>query len=653
MTIYVPLLCLLNIISLRHNNGFTTSNIRLASNQRKQTHLWSDWNNFGSNDRKDFSSGDRRSSSRGGRYGGGGSGRGRGRGRYDSRPRQDPYEKLRFSKTIKIDPDLKTSIDDMNFSPNTLRVLKEKGFEYMTPVQSQSYEHVASGADVVARSRTGTGKTFAFGLPLIENLVSSRQSELRGGENLPLILVLEPTRELAMQVADELNSICAAHRMKVLAVYGGSSYNMQERAIRAGVHILVATPGRALDHISRGSVDLSRVKHVVLDEGDTMLEMGFQKNVETIIANVRTPGERARRAAQESLSDEDDDVTVGSKGSWSPTRSRLSSSPESEDDLNVYADEGDDDSNDEVESERPVQMLLFSATMPGWICSLTDKHMIDPIFLDAVQEGETRLATTIEHLAIRLPSVYDRLAAVTAFVEDVILTKGKGGQTIVFTNTREEANQLTSSDCFGQLRSQVIHGDIGQDSRQATLKMFKEGSLEVLVATDVAARGLDIAGVDLVVHTCPPNDEDTYVHRSGRTGRAGRNGTSVVLFASGEERKLSMFERTLNFRFVKAGPPSPSEISEACGLLAAKRLQKVSPDIVRHFYPVARRMIEDKSYLQDPESTAGGEIVSPLLSEAMREGATTSAPVARDMTELLARCLAAMSNRKSITCRCG
>ena len=170
---------------------------------------------------------------------------------------------------------------------------------------------------------------------------------------------------------------------------------MQERAIRSGVHILVATPGRALDHISRGTIDLSNVKHVVLDEGDTMLEMGFQKDVETIIMNVKAPGEEARKKATESLSSDND--------RW---------------------DIEDEDDDVKAKSDRDVQMLLFSATMPGWICKLTDKHMIDPIFLDAVQEGDSRLAAEISHFAVPLPPVGDRFNSVVSCIEDLILTKG-------------------------------------------------------------------------------------------------------------------------------------------------------------------------------------------------------------------------------------
>jgi ATP-dependent RNA helicase DDX21 len=500
-----------------------------------------------------------------GRGGGGGGGWGRGR----PQQRQDPYAKLKFSKTLKIDPEQKTALSEMKLSDLTRSVLEEKGFKEMTPVQSQSFDYVFSGADVVARSRTGTGKTFAFGLPLIEKIVAARENERRTPrDGLPLILVLEPTRELAMQVAQELGSVCAAHRMRVQAIFGGVSFSMQERALRSGVHILVATPGRALDHISRGTIDLSHVKHVVLDEGDTMLEMGFQKDVENIILNVKSPGEEARKKAAASLSDD---------GDWS-------------------IDDDMDDTEKAPSARKDVQTLLFSATMPGWICKLTEKHMIDPIFLDAVQEGDSRLAETIVHYAVPLPPAGNRFDSITSCIEDLILTKGAGGQTIVFTNTKEEADNLMTSNCFGQLKTQVIHGDIGQNSRQITIRQFKEGTIDVLVATDVAARGLDIANVDLVLQTCPPMDHDTYVHRSGRTGRAGRAGASVMLYTPMDERKLSQFEHTLNFKFKRIGAPGPREIAEASAIAAGEKLDAVSPYLAKQFLPHARKMLT--TYIQ-------------------------------------------------------
>lgn len=272
----------------------------------------------------------------------------------------------------------------------------------MTPVQSQSYDYVFGGGDIVARSRTGTGKTFAFGLPLIEKIVSlGLNTNSYSSKGLPLVLVLEPTRELAMQVAQELSTVCNVHRMKVTAIFGGASYSMQERTIRGGVHILVATPGRILDHISRGTVDLSSVKHVVLDEGDTMLEMGFQKDVENIILNVKAPGEESRKAAAASLADSSFGQDDGDWGSFSEDNN-----DDDDDDVNLGEfdeEEVEVETNkfDAKRADTDVQMLLFSATMPGWICKLTDKHMVNPIFLDAVQENESRLAATISHFTVR------------------------------------------------------------------------------------------------------------------------------------------------------------------------------------------------------------------------------------------------------------
>ena len=558
----------------------------------------------------------------------------------------DQTLKLRFKRTIKIDTDIKAPISDFNFSTPTLNALQKKGFDFLTPVQSQSYAPVYAGDDVVARSRTGTGKTFAFGLPLIERLVSSGVLNQHSASNtgLPLILILEPTRELAMQVAQELSSVCSAHRLKVQAIFGGVSFIMQERSMQNGVHILVATPGRMLDHISRGTVDLSSIKHVVLDEGDTMLEMGFQKAVESIILNVKSPGEKARRSAASALVDEyggsDNYKEQAADDDWgegSPT----------------IAGKDSNSRASQKSAARGVQMLLFSATMPGWICQLTDKHMRDPVFLDSVQEGETRLADTITHYAVRLPSMSDRLSAVTSYVEDLILTKGAGGQTIVFCNTKEEADNLVGSNCFGQLKSQVLHGDIGQNSRQATIRQFKQGTVDVLVATDVAARGLDIAGVDLVVHTGPPNDADTYVHRAGRTGRAGRNGTSIILYSAAEERKLTLFENTLKFRFQRTGPPTTEQICEASVIYAMKRLNQVDNNIAMHFLPHARRILQASNAAYGSESA--GDTITGLDSasntQLVDDQAAESTPNSASLETLISKCLAAISNRNSIASR--
>lgn len=553
----------------------------------------------------------------------------------------DPSQKLRFKKTIKIDTDSKVPLTDMKLSAKTREVLESKGFEHMTPVQAQSFDPVYSGEDVVARSRTGTGKTFAFGLPLIEKAIAAgglgQSSPARYGAAAPapLILILEPTRELALQVAQELGSVCAAHRMRVQAIYGGAPFASQIQSMRDGVHILVSTPGRLLDHISRGTLDLGSVRHVVLDEGDTMLEMGFQKAVESIIMNVKSPGEKSRKAAASALEESYDQDY-----------------PSRVDDTEVVP-------KGQQRKGSDVQMLLFSATMPGWICQLTDKHMTDPVFLDAVQEGETRLADTITHYAVRLPNLANRMEAVTSYVEDLILTRGAGGQTIVFTNTKEEADNLVGSNCFGQLKSAVLHGDIGQNSRQATIRQFKQGAVDILVATDVAARGLDIAGVDLVVHTAPPHDPDTYVHRAGRTGRAGRSGSSIVLYAAREERRLREFEGALKFQFQKIGPPTQRDICEASANYAVKKLQSIKPQVAAQFLPHARALLSGFASstarplfpAQGIDAVAVGmdteDATVDAAMSAVEGGTTTSAEV----ESFVAKCLAAISNRNSATSR--
>lgn len=426
------------------------------------------------------------------------------------------------------------------------------------------------------------------------------------------------------------------------------------------MHIVVTTPGRLLDHITRGTIDLGCVEHVVLDEGDTMLEMGFQKDVESIVANVKAPGEASRRAAAASLESQD--------------------LFDSFDDDNDYDDDTFAQGSSASGSDRSVQMLLFSATMPGWICKLTDKHMHAPVFLDAVQEGETRLASTIKHLAIKLPYRDDRLSAVTEFIEDIILTRGTGGQTIIFTNKKEDADILSGTDCFGKIKTQVLHGDISQATRQTTIKQFRDGQVEVLIATDVAARGLDIAGVDLVIHVSLPMDHDTYVHRSGRTGRAGRNGTSVMFFTPSEERKLQVIENTLNFRFERMGLPTAEQISEASAVVASKKLEKVGTGAVNYFRPYAKSIIENLSSLSSPRSVIetpsfdldfeddedDDSIPSDVESDNEADGRGNVEPVsmtievngeskvvysAEVVETLFARCLAAITNRNMIRSR--
>ena len=487
-------------------------------------------------------------------------------------PVRDSLEALSFAKTVLIDPDIKANVDDMRFSPETKLVLKrEKGFELMTPVQTQSYDLVFSGVDVVARSKTGTGKTLAFGLPLIEKVISTRKVSGKGG-SVPSILILEPTRELVIQVAQELSVICKVHGVKVTTIYGGVSFDDQVKILERGVDIIVATPGRALDHVTRESLNLGTIQHVVLDEGDIMLEMGFQKHVETLLANVVYPGLQARRAAKKSLSEDDADNDTF-------------------DDSSIV--------KDAAGNKRQVQMLLFSATMAGWICKLTAKHMETPVFLDAVSAGETRLPSTISHIALRFPEKRN-LRAVIAGVQDAIVTQSLGGKTIVFTNTKVEADSIVVSPLLSGFRPQALHGGMSQGARQATIRQFKEGKIELLIATDVASRGLDVDGVDLVIHSQPPDDMDTYVHRSGRTGRAGKAGVTVILHSQSvkEVTKLNEFERGAKFQFLRIASSSPDSLIAATKSFSSRKLEFQASEAIRKRGVAESKLIAAKTQMK-------------------------------------------------------
>ncbi len=318
--------------------------------------------------------------------------------------------------------------------------LLRRGITTPTPIQAAALPLALEGKDLIGQARTGTGKTLAFALPIAERLVPSRE---RGRK--PRALVLTPTRELALQVASELSAV--APHLRVLAVYGGTGYTKQKEELARGADVVVATPGRALDYLKQGVLDLSQVEVAVLDEADEMLSMGFEEEVEALLS--ATP----------------------------PSR----------------------------------QTLLFSATLPSWAKRLAERYMRSPVVINVVREE----GVTYQEEAILAPS--DRLG----LLSDLLYVKAPK-RAIVFTRTKAETEEVAA----GLLRlghaARAIHGDLSQSDREKVMRAFREGEVRVLVATDVAARGLDIPEVDLVVHYRFPDKPETYQHRSGRTGRAGR-----------------------------------------------------------------------------------------------------------------------------------
>ncbi|KAM5237307.1 nucleolar RNA helicase 2 isoform 1-T1 [Ctenodactylus gundi] len=416
-------------------------------------------------------------------------------------------------------------------SEETIKLLKARGVTFLFPIQAKTFHHVYSGKDLIAQARTGTGKTFSFAIPLIEKLQGQLQDRKRG--RAPQVLVLAPTRELASQVSRDFSDI--TKKLAVACFYGGTPYGGQIERMRNGIDILVGTPGRIKDHLQNGKLDLTKLKHVVLDEVDQMLDMGFADQVEEILC-------------------------VAYK----------------------------------KDSEDNPQTLLFSATCPSWVFNVAKKYMKSTYEqVDLIGKKTQKTAITVEHLAIKCH--WTQRAAV---IGDVIrVYSGHQGRTIIFCETKKEAQELSQNTSIKQ-DAHSLHGDIPQKQREITLKGFRNGDFGVLVATNVAARGLDIPEVDLVVQSSPPKDVESYIHRSGRTGRAGRTGVCICFYQHKEEYQLAQVEQKAGIKFKRIGVPSPTEIIKASSKDAIRLLDSVPPTAISHFKQSAEQLIEEKGAVE-------------------------------------------------------
>ncbi|HEX2865151.1 MAG TPA: DEAD/DEAH box helicase, partial [Deinococcales bacterium] len=404
---------------------------------------------------------------------------------------------------------------DYALPPEALAALSAQGITTPTPIQTAVLPVALEGRDVLGRARTGTGKTLAFALPIAARLEPSRERGRR-----PRAIILAPTRELARQSASVLE--WAAPKLDVLAVYGGAAYSPQERSLERGTDVIVGTPGRIIDHLDRGKLNLSDVQMVVLDEADEMLSMGFEEAVERILRE--TPPEH--------------------------------------------------------------QTLLLSATLPDWVNRLAAHHQKNPERIDLVA-GETAVVSTTQNLAVRVAP-----AGRTRVLAD-LLTVLAPERAIVFTRTRKDTDDLALELVHRGIEADAIHGDLAQAQRERALGAFRSGKTRVLVATDVAARGLDIPEVDLVVQTHVPQDAEAYIHRSGRTGRAGRAGTAIVLYTDREFRSLRFLERETGIRFEQRGAPTAREVREASAANAAGQARAVPAEVLDAYMEEARRLYDD------------------------------------------------------------
>ncbi|MGN0613468.1 MAG: DEAD/DEAH box helicase [Porcipelethomonas sp.] len=342
---------------------------------------------------------------------------------------------------------------ELGLSSEVLSAVDEIGFEQMTEIQEKSIPVILQGHDVIGRSNTGTGKTAAFGIPVIEQ-ISKDDAGIQ-------VLILCPTRELAQQAYEEIKKFSKFKRcVKPLAVFGGVSIDRQINQLRHGANLIIGTPGRIIDHINRRTIKLQNIKAIVLDEADEMLQMGFREDIEDILQH--TPENR--------------------------------------------------------------QTILFSATMPPEILAITKQYQRDPVLVKTISKSKT--VESIEQIYYNVPTgkKFDALT--------LLLMCNAYRSSMIFCNTKKMVDELTEMLAAGGFKAVGIHGDMKQAQRTAVMNSFKSGKTSILVATDVAARGIDVSGVDAVFNYDLPQDNEYYIHRIGRTGRAGKSGTAYTLLCN-------------------------------------------------------------------------------------------------------------------------
>ncbi|WP_280503191.1 DEAD/DEAH box helicase [Nocardia farcinica] len=403
------------------------------------------------------------------------------------------------------------SFADLGIDDRILRAIADVGYENPSPIQAATIPPLLDGADVVGLAQTGTGKTAAFAIPILMGLETTGKA--------PRALVLAPTRELAIQVAEAIGRLSVDNPGRhVLPIYGGQSYGVQLSGLRRGAHVVVGTPGRVIDHLEKGTLDLSQLQYLVLDEADEMLKMGFQEDVERILS----------------------------------------------------------------ETPRDKQVALFSATMPGAIRKISKQYLREPV--EITVKAKTQTATNITQRWVQV-SHQRKLDALTRVLEVESFEA-----MIIFVRTKQGTEELAEKLRARGFSAAAINGDIAQNQRERTIGQLKSGTLDILVATDVAARGLDVDRISHVVNYDIPHDTESYVHRIGRTGRAGRSGKALLFVAPRERHLLKAIERTTRQPLEEMQLPSVEDVN-------AQRVTKFGDAITENLssanLPLFRKLIED------------------------------------------------------------
>jgi ATP-dependent RNA helicase DeaD len=430
---------------------------------------------------------------------------------------------------------------ELGLSDPLLRALEEIGFTEATPIQEQLIPVQLQGKDVIGQAQTGTGKTAAFGIPLLEQLAPRDHGD---GNHTADALILTPTRELASQVTEELRRLGKHRRLSIVPVYGGMSMDQQSRALRRRTNIVVGTPGRVLDHVSRGNLDLASIRHFVLDEADEMLDMGFINDIEELMKKL--PAER--------------------------------------------------------------QILLFSATMSQEIDRISKQYMKTPVSVSVSQS--TMVMPKISQWLYRTKD-WERFEGLCR-----VLTLHNPELALIFCQTKREVDELHRQLKDRDYLVEALHGDYSQHQREQVMQKFRNKELDLLIATDLAARGID-SKLDMVINYTVPENPETYVHRIGRTGRAGREGLAVTFVSQDDNRALYAIEKLIKTRLRYQELPTREELREHRKSYLQERITSGLGDKgCAEYVELAARLLESASPVETLAATlkVAGDATSPLIS---------------------------------------
>ena len=425
--------------------------------------------------------------------------------------------------------------DELDLYPQVLRAIKEMGFEEATPIQSQAIPVVMSGVDVIGQAQTGTGKTASFGIPVLHKVDPNNKKTQ--------VIILSPTRELAIQVSEEIRKLSKyMHGVKILPVYGGQDINRQIKALKGGAQIIIGTPGRVMDHLRRKTIRCEAVNTIVLDEADEMLNMGFREDIETILEYIPEEGR---------------------------------------------------------------QTVLFSATMPKPILDITKKYQHDAVTIKVVKKELTVPSIDQFYYDVKRKEKIDVLSRLLDYYDPKL--------SLVFCNTKRKVDELTNELQGRGYFAEGLHGDMKQSQRDRVMKGFRSGKTEILIATDVAARGIDVDDVEAVFNYDVPQDDEFYVHRIGRTGRAGRVGKAFTFVVGREVYKLKDIQRYCKTKIYAQPIPSLNDIT---AIRLEKVLDEIDHIIKNEDLNRMTRIIEQK--LNEEDYTAM-DIAAAFLKQALGE----------------------------------